>query len=241
MRSRPAASRRDAVIDGYGSALDPYTGDVRVGGPPAVRRLPGLEVRKIAVGGMNNNAYLLSDPATGCVLMIDAAAEPDRLLEAVDGGRLERIVETHRHRDHWEALEAVVAATGVPVAAHEADADSFPVRVTERLSDGSTIRVGGATLTAIHLDGHTPGGLALLYDANGELADAPHVFTGDSLFPGGVGRTMNPDDFTRLLDDVEHKLFGQLPDATWVYPGHGADTTLGAERPHLLEWRNRGW
>lgn len=94
-------------------------------------------------------------------------------------------------------------------------------------------------MRAIHLWGHTPGGLALLYEGDPER---PHLFTGDSLFPGGVGNTQqDPERFARLLGDVETKLFGPLPDETWVYPGHGKDTTLGVERPHLAEWRARGW
>ena len=92
-------------------------------------------------------------------------------------------------------------------------------------------------LEVIHLRGHTPGSIALVYRA----ADGPHLFTGDSLFPGGPGRTGSPEDFTSLMDDLEERVFGPLPDETWVYPGHGDDTTLGAERPQLAEWRERGW
>ncbi|WP_322766500.1 MBL fold metallo-hydrolase, partial [Frankia sp. Cr1] len=90
----------------------------------------------------------------------------------------------------------------------------------------------------IHIVGHTPGSIALLYDAD---PTAPHLFTGDCLFPGGPGRVTNPGEFTSLMDDLEHKVFGPLPDATWIYPGHGDDTTLGRERPRLAEWRARGW
>jgi glyoxylase-like metal-dependent hydrolase (beta-lactamase superfamily II) len=93
----------------------------------------------------------------------------------------------------------------------------------------------------IHLRGHTPGSVALYYDAEGALSASPHLFTGDSLFPGGPGKTGNPKDFAQLMDDLEARVFGPLPDATWVYPGHGSDTTLGTERPHLAEWRARGW
>jgi glyoxylase-like metal-dependent hydrolase (beta-lactamase superfamily II) len=89
----------------------------------------------------------------------------------------------------------------------------------------------------IHLRGHTPGSIALLYRGD----ERPHLFTGDSLFPGGVGKTWQPGDFTSLVDDVEHRIFDVLPDETWFYPGHGDDSTLGAERPALPEWRSRGW
>jgi glyoxylase-like metal-dependent hydrolase (beta-lactamase superfamily II) len=225
-------------VDGTGG----YTGAVTVGGPPDRRGLPGLTVTKLAVGPYDNNAYFLRCSRTGEVLLVDAAAEPERLLGLLGGDRLVRVVTTHRHPDHWQALAPVVAATGAPVAAHAADAGELPVPVAEVLSDGDEVRVGEVRLSVIHLDGHTPGSVALLYDADGELADRPHLFTGDSLFPGGPGNTQGDQDrFTRLMDDLERKVFGPLPDAAWVYPGHGADTTLGAERPALPEWRARGW
>ncbi len=219
-----------------------YTGKVAVGGPPDVRELPGLRVTKVAVGPMDNNAYLLRCAATGEVLLVDAAAEAETLLGAVGGDPLVRVVTTHSHWDHWQALSEVVTATSAPVAAHRLDAGGLPVPVAEPLDGGDTVAVGRATLRVLHLRGHTPGSVALLYDAGGELADAPHLFTGDSLFPGGPGNTSGDRSrFTTLMNDLERKVFGPLPDETWVYPGHGADTTLGAERPSLPEWRVRGW
>jgi glyoxylase-like metal-dependent hydrolase (beta-lactamase superfamily II) len=104
--------------------------------------------------------------------------------------------------------------------------------------DGDHISVGDVTLRAIHLRGHTPGSIALLYD---DPEGHPHLFTGDCLFPGGIGKTWSSADFDTLIDDVEEKVFGTLPDTTWVYPGHGDDTNLGSERPHLAEWRARRW
>jgi glyoxylase-like metal-dependent hydrolase (beta-lactamase superfamily II) len=219
-----------------------YTGAVRPGGAAAVRELPGLRVTKVSVGPMDNNAYLLRCPATGEVLLVDAANEPERLLDELGDDRLVRVVTTHGHWDHWQGLEAVLEATGAPVAAHPLDAPELPVPVAEPLADGDRVAVGKASLAVISLDGHTPGSVALLYDADGRLADSPHLFTGDSLFPGGPGNTFGDTDaHGRLMDDLERKVFGVLPDATWVYPGHGADTTLGAERPSLPEWRERGW
>ena len=219
-----------------------YTGDTVVGGPPDVRELPGLSVTKVAVGPMDNNAYLLRCTATGEGLLIDAANEAGRLLELIDGIRLARIVTTHRHQDHWVALREVKDATGAPVAAHPADAGALPVEVAEPISGGDEVHVGDAVLRVIHLRGHTPGSVALCYDAGGDLAQAPHLFTGDSLFPGGPGNTGGePARFNQLMDDLEQRIFGPLPDGTWVYPGHGKDTTLGNERPHLREWRERGW
>jgi glyoxylase-like metal-dependent hydrolase (beta-lactamase superfamily II) len=216
----------------------PYTGEVQPGGPPDVRTLDGLTITKLSVGPMDNNAYLLEDSATGELLLIDAANEPARLVELLAGRPLTRIVTTHRHQDHWQGLADVVSATGARTAAGRDDVPGIPVTTDEVLSDGDTVAVGDASLRVITLVGHTPGSVALLYD---DPAGHPHLFTGDSLFPGGVGKTAGPAELTSLLDDVEQKLFGALPGETWFYPGHGKDSTLGAERPALQEWRARGW
>jgi len=221
-----------------------YTGDVTVGGPADVRELPGLTVTKVAVGPYDNNSYLLRCTATGEVLLVDAAAEPDRLLTELraTGGRLTRVLTTHQHPDHWQALTAVAGASGASHSAHPLDAGPLPVPVDAPVTEGDRVRVGEAALEVIHIAGHTPGSVALLYDADGELADAPHLFTGDCLFPGGVGNTdKDPERFRQLYGDVRRKLFDRLPDGTWFYPGHGNDSTIGAQRPHLDEWRARGW
>jgi glyoxylase-like metal-dependent hydrolase (beta-lactamase superfamily II) len=219
---------------------DSYTGQVEVGGPMDVRRLPGLTIAKLAVGGMNNNAYLLRCTQTDEGLLIDAANEADRLRELVvfEGEPVSAVLTTHRHADHWQALAETVDFAGAAVYAGADDADELPVAVDERLQHGDEITVGDASLSIIGLRGHTPGSIAVLYhDPEG----VPHLFTGDSLFPGGVGRTLSPENFGSLIDDVETRIFGELPDETWFYPGHGNDSTLGAERPHLAEWRERGW
>ena len=219
-----------------------YTGEVEVGGPADVQSAGDLRITKLAVGEMSNNAYLLRCTVTGEQLLIDAANEATRLLELIGDGPLARVVTTHRHQDHWQALGPVVDATNAPVVAHPHDAGVIPVPVTEQVEHGDRVRVGRASLEVIHLRGHTPGSIALLYDADGALADTPHLFTGDSLFPGGVGNTRgNAADFASLIGDVERKLFDRLPDETWFYPGHGRDSTLGAERPALPEWHARGW
>jgi glyoxylase-like metal-dependent hydrolase (beta-lactamase superfamily II) len=217
---------------------DTYTGKVAVGGPAETRDSGPLTITKIAVGPMDNNAYFLRCAASGAVLLIDAANEPDRLLATLGDDRLGRIVTTHQHFDHWQGLPEMFAATGAPVTAHPADAGALPVQVTDLVEDGDTVKVGDCELSVIHLVGHTPGSIALLYQG----PDRPHLFTGDCLFPGGVGNTeKDPDRFASLINDVSTKVFDRLPDETWVYPGHGGDTTLGAERPHLQEWRDRGW
>jgi glyoxylase-like metal-dependent hydrolase (beta-lactamase superfamily II) len=217
-----------------------YTGAVSVGGPMDVRRLPGLTVAKLAVGPMNNNAYLLRCTQTDEGLLIDAANEADRLRELVrfEGPAVSAVLTTHQHHDHWQALAEIIDDAEAAAYAGDEDADELPVAIDERLHHGETITVGDLTLEIIGLRGHTPGSIAVLYrDPEG----TPHLFTGDSLFPGGVGKTGSPADFTSLIDDVEQRVFDMLPDETWFYPGHGNDSTLGAERPHLAEWRARGW
>jgi glyoxylase-like metal-dependent hydrolase (beta-lactamase superfamily II) len=215
-----------------------YTGDVTPGGPPAVRELDRLTVTKLSVGPMDNNAYLLRCRDTGEQVLIDAANEAGRLLDLAGDAGLTSVVTTHRHMDHWVALEEVVATTGARALVHADDADGLPIPA-QTLTDGDTVAVGGQELEVIHVKGHTPGSIALLYR---DPAGTPHLFTGDSLFPGGVGNTdRDPERFGQLIDDVEHKLFGRLPDETWFYPGHGADSTLGAERASLPQWRVRGW
>lgn len=215
-----------------------YTGHVAPGGPPAVHELTQLIINKVSVGRGDNNAYVLRCRDTGEELLVDAAAEPDRVLTTCGEGPLVRIVTTHRHQDHWRALADVVRATGATTVAHAEDAPEIPVPTQEVVRDGDRLTFGRCQLEVIHLVGHTPGSVALLYD---DPTGPPHLWTGDSLFPGGVGKTTSPENFTSLINDVERKLFDRLPDETWVYPGHGDDTTLGRERPHLAEWRARGW
>ncbi|WP_324278354.1 MBL fold metallo-hydrolase [Blastococcus brunescens] len=155
-----------------------------------------------------------------------------------DGG-VRTVVTTHGHWDHHRALPEVVAATGATTVAGTADAADLPVPVQRTVEHGDTVRVGDQTLEVVHLRGHTPGSIALVW--RGPEDAGVHVFTGDSLFPGGPGRTTDPTDFTSLMDDLEERIFGRLDDETWFYPGHGKDSTLGAERPNIPEWRARGW
>jgi glyoxylase-like metal-dependent hydrolase (beta-lactamase superfamily II) len=216
-----------------------YHGRVTPGGPPEVRELTHLIISKMSVGDFDNNTYLLRCRSTGEQLLVDAAAEPERILQLVGDTGLAKIVTTHQHGDHWQALADVSSATGAATYAGADDAEGIPVPTDHPLSDGDAVTVGDCTLQVIHLVGHTPGSVALLYD---DPEGTPHLFTGDSLFPGGVGNTEgDPRRFSLLVGDVEERLFGVLPDDTWVYPGHGKDTTIGAERPHLAEWRERGW
>lgn len=220
-----------------------YTGVVTPGGAAEVRTLSRLAVTKCAVDPeMSNNAYVLTCRATGSRILVDAADEGARLLD-LTGGELATVVTTHQHWDHHRALREVVLATKAATVAGAPDAQSITdqtgVPITRRVSDGDTISVGECTLEVIAVAGHTPGSICLLYD---DPDGHPHLWTGDSLFPGGVGATFgDAGAFAQLIDEVEGKIFARLPDETWFYPGHGGDGQLGPERPQLAGWRERGW
>ncbi len=214
-----------------------YNGRVQVAGPADVRELPGLVISKIAVGPYDNNAYLLRCAATGASLMIDAAAEPDRLLALIGDGSLDYVLTTHRHADHWQALGEVVNATGARTMAGAIDSGEIAVPTDVALQGGSTFTFGEVTLRVFELAGHTEGSISVLYD---DPDGHGHLFTGDCLFPGGIGRTLSDGEFDSLYEGVVSEFFS-LADETWVYPGHGHDTTIGAERPQLDEWRSRRW
>ena len=207
--------------------------------------LPELALRRIAVSGMGNNVYLLT-ARSGDHLLIDAAAEPDAIsaLLASAPGTLRGVLTTHSHHDHIGALAAIMAAhPEAETLAGAADAAAITaatgVPITRRLHDGDRVDVGGVELIVIGLRGHTPGSVALAHTAPGT---APQLFTGDSLFPGGVGNTQrDPLRFASLLADVTDRIFDAYPDNSVVWPGHGLPTTLGAERPQLAEWWARGW
>lgn len=224
-----------------------YTGTVTPGGPSDVRTLSALTITKLSVDPeMHNNCYLLTCSDTGDQVLIDAAAEPERLLPLIGEAGLTSVITTHQHWDHHRALRDVVLATQAEVIAGVPDAEAITeqtgVDVTRPVVQGDTVAVGTCTLSVIAIAGHTPGSIALVYDDTASPDGMMHLFTGDSLFPGGVGNTFGSKEaFAQLIDEVETKVFGTLPDNTWFYPGHGGDSTLGAERPSLAQWRERGW
>jgi glyoxylase-like metal-dependent hydrolase (beta-lactamase superfamily II) len=215
---------------------------VAPGGPSLTLPLSDeVSMTKISVGPMDNNAYLLVPDSGGSVL-IDAADEDGRLLEVIDGRPVAVIITTHRHGDHWQALSAVAEGTKAELVCGRPDVDAIATGAwVEGLVgawDGDEVTVGDGELEVIGLVGHTPGYIALAFTGNDGIV---HLFTGDSLFPGGPGKTNSADDFTSLIGDLETKIFDRFDDRTIVHPGHGDDTTLGAERPQLAEWRSRGW
>jgi len=221
-----------------------YTGAVTPGGTPDTRELSKLIITKVAVDDqMSNNCYVLRCRATDEQVLIDAADDARTLVQVLGDAGASKVITTHQHWDHHRALKAVLDATGAVTVAGAPDAQAITeqtgVAIDDQVTDGDTIEFGDVRLEVIHLVGHTPGSIALLYD---DPDGTPHLFTGDSLFPGGVGNTFGDEAaFRSLFHDVRTKLFDRLPDETWFYPGHGNDSTLGDERPHLGEWETRGW
>lgn len=191
------------------------------------------EVHKVVVGPLRTNVYVLRCAETGRAVLLDAADEPEALLELAGGLGVERVLETHGHHDHVGAVPAMKAA-GYPVGIAAADAGMVAGHDFE-VADGDVFEVGRLRLRAIATPGHTPGSTSYLVE------DAPLLFSGDTLFPGGPGATRSPAAFAAIVDSIERRLFAQLGDDTAVLPGHGEATTIGAERPHLAEWVARGW
>lgn len=209
--------------------------------------LSEVTIRSIPVSEMDNNVYLITAKATGAQVLIDAADDAAGILRlladgAADAGvpaKLALVVTTHSHWDHVRALADIVRATGARTAAGREDIGDIPVPTDVPLSDGDVGEFEGFSLEAIALRGHTPGSIALAYRDPGGPA---HLFTGDSLFPGGLGNTGgDAARFESLYNDVVERIFNRFGDDTVVHPGHGKSTTLGAERPSLPEWRSRGW
>lgn len=219
--------------------MSDHTAHVEPGGPSHVETysVDGREVRvsKTSVGDLDNNVYLLTDVATNRALLIDAAADAERLADLIDDVDVEVILTTHGHRDHWQALAPIAAATGATTLLHPADTELVAVPVDADADDGAEVTFGGASVRLVHTPGHTPGGVCAL------LGDQV-LFSGDTLFPGGPGGTHGDDEaFATIMTSLRDLLFAELGDDVVVHPGHGDSTTIGAQRPHLDEWADRGW
>ena len=193
-----------------------------------------LEVHKVVVGPMDNNVYLIRSKSTGDAVLIDAANEHEMLLEMCRDLGVRQVIETHGHWDHIQAVPAVRDA-GYEVAVTAADAEMLP-SYDLILEDDSVIEVGDLRLRTIATPGHTSGSMCFAVEGTRLL------FSGDTLFPGGPGATKFPGgDFPTIIKSIDERLFSGFDADTLVLPGHGDQTTIGTERPHLQEWIDRGW
>ena len=193
----------------------------------------GFDVHKVVVGPMDNNVYVLRCTETGEAVLLDAANEHDRLLDLARALGVRSVLETHGHWDHIQAVPEMRDA-GFEVHVTAEDAGMLP-SYDQILDDDAVVEVGRVRLRTIHTQGHTPGSMCFLVEGS------PVLFSGDTLFPGGPGATKFPGgDFPTIIDSLDRRLF-TLPAETLVLPGHGDDTTIGTERPHLQEWADRGW
>ncbi|MDA0988584.1 MAG: MBL fold metallo-hydrolase [Chloroflexi bacterium] len=180
-----------------------------------------VRVFKTSCGPYDNNAYLIVCPQTAESIIIDAPMWPDELLEEAKGTRVKAILITHNHQDHLAGLKEIVQATGAPVQAHCEDASALPVPPTTLVKDGDTITAGTITLKVVHTPGHTPGSVCYVV--------GNHLFSGDTLFPGGPGKSNSPQDLQQIIKNITEKLY-TLPDDTFLLPGHGQDSTLGVSK-----------
>lgn len=200
-----------------------------------------VNVTKLIVGPYDNGAYVVSCPRTTRAVVIDAAAEPDRILEACQGLQVDSILTTHGHLDHISALDPVKDALGVPFLMHAADTEIAQRSPDSALQPGQEFVFGDVALHTLHTPGHTPGSVCFVVEPS-QPGQVHIIFSGDTLFPGGPGATRwDYSSFGQIMDSLEQQVFPRLPDDAVVHPGHGPDTTIGEERPHLGEWRARGW
>ena len=180
-----------------------------------------IRITKINMGPYNNNGYIVVCPETNEGVIIDTPAEPEKLLDAIGDVQIKSILITHKHQDHLHGFDAITGAVGAPVAIGVNDVDGLPRAPEVELKDGAVIKFGNQEMQVLDTPGHTEGGTCFLI--------GKHLFSGDTLFPGGPGKTRSPEALSQLIDSITRKLL-VLPDDTAVYPGHGDDTTIGKAR-----------
>jgi glyoxylase-like metal-dependent hydrolase (beta-lactamase superfamily II) len=193
-----------------------------------------VEIHKLVVGPVDNNVFVVRCRQSGESLLVDAANEHEQLLELCQRLGVRKIVETHGHWDHIQAVPQLRDA-GYEVAIRAEDAAMLP-SYDLLLEDDDLLEVGRLRLRTIHTPGHTPGSMCFLIEGS------PVLLSGDTLFPGGPGNTATElGDFPTIISSIHQRLFTPLAAETIVMPGHGLDTTIGAERPNLDQWVARGW
>ena len=193
-----------------------------------------LRLTKIGpLGPYDNNAYIIADRQSNEALIVDMPYGSEPLIEAARGFQVRAILLTHTHPDHWAEYDKVKEALDAPVLCHPAEVIMPAAKIDEPLADQQKIEVGGLAVTPLHTPGHTPGSTCFVVGR--------YLLSGDVLFPGGPGNTRgDAQRFSQIIDSISSRLF-TMPEDTVVYPGHGKDTTIGTEKPHLQEWIDRGW
>ncbi len=176
-----------------------------------------IQINRLELGPFGTNSYILICQKTNESVVVDAPGEAGMVVERLKETQPKYILMTHDHFDHIGGLVELRSALEVPVAAHLADANDLPLEPDLLLNDGDEILIGAIKLRVLHTPGHTPGGLCFLTDK--------YLIAGDTLFPGGPGKTQSPADFRRIIESITQQLF-VLPDETKVFPGHGEATTI---------------
>ena len=201
--------------------------------PPVHYEDEQLTITRLVVGPYDNNVFVARCRHTGEAVLIDAANEAEKVLDLCRRLNVGKVLETHGHADHIQAVPAVREA-GYDVWITAEDAAMLP-GYDFLLEDEQVIEVGRLRLHNLHTPGHTPGSICF------RVEGSPVLFSGDTLFPGGPGATRPPlGDFPTIISSIQQRLL-VLPPETHVLPGHGRDTTIGTEQPHLQEWIDRGW
>jgi len=196
---------------------------------PVIHR-DGLEIRKITTGSFDNNTYILVDPATKDAAIIDTPAEPEKILAEAADVNVKMILMTHCHGDHIVGHREIKEATGAPVWVHESEARILPLEADHYFEHDGELTVGSVTLRTVHVPGHTTGGTSIVW--------RDHLFSGDTLFPNGPGRTTSPANFKQLVAGLKERIF-VLDDGVAVHPGHGDDTVLGREKALFRAFESR--
>lgn len=189
-----------------------------------------VKITKINMGPYDNNGYIVTCPDTNEGIIIDTPAEPEKLLNAIGDVSIKYVLITHNHQDHLLGFNEITGAVGVPVGIGGPDAHALPKSPDVNLEDGQVIKFGNQEMTMLATPGHTDGATCMLI--------GKHLFSGDTLFPGGPGKTRNPEALTQIIGSITGKLL-TLPDDTMVYPGHGIDTTIGEARRQYQDFASR--
>ena len=200
--------------------------------------MPAEVIKVGSLGPYGNNAYIVVDAKTKRSIFVDAPMDGEKALPSAQGTDVHMIVVTHRHPDHWATLDLVKEKVAAPAWCHEEDRNGIKPQIFDTLADGSEVVIGETKVRVIHTPGHTAGSICLFLDT----VNGPALLSGDTLFPGGPGNTKPADaDFDTIIESIDRRLFAPLDADTIVMPGHGDDTTIGTELPHLQEWVDRGW